>query len=67
MLTGRSQVISCHLRDIGKYLATVGYICYRENNNVLRYNWRLDGIVIEKQLGMEVLSTYLSPSVSVKD
>ena len=27
--TGRSQVISCHLRDIGGYQGTVGYICYR--------------------------------------
>ena len=27
--TGRSQVISCHLRDIGGYQITVGYICYR--------------------------------------
>ena len=27
--TGRSQVIFCHLRDIGGYRSTVGYICYR--------------------------------------
>ena len=26
--TGRSQVISYHLRDIGGYRSTVGYICY---------------------------------------
>ena len=26
--TGRSQVISCHPRDIGGYRSTVGYICY---------------------------------------
>ena len=26
--TGRSRVISCHLRDIGGYQSTVGYICY---------------------------------------
>ena len=26
---GRSRVISCHLRDIGGYQSTVGYICYR--------------------------------------
>ena len=26
--TGRSQVISRHLRDIGGYRSTVGYICY---------------------------------------
>ena len=28
--TGRTRVISCHLRDIGGYRSTVGYICYRE-------------------------------------
>ena len=27
-LTSRSQVISCHLRDIGGYRSMVGYICY---------------------------------------
>ena len=27
--TGRSRVISCHLRDIGGYRITFGYICYR--------------------------------------
>ena len=26
--TSRSGVISCHLRDIGGYRSTVGYICY---------------------------------------
>ena len=26
--TDRSRVISCHLRDIGGYQSTVGYICY---------------------------------------
>ena len=26
--TGRSRVIFCHLRDIGGYQSTVGYICY---------------------------------------
>ena len=26
--TDRSQVIFCHLRDIGGYRSTVGYICY---------------------------------------
>ena len=26
--TDRSQVISYHLRDIGGYRSTVGYICY---------------------------------------
>ena len=27
--TGKSRVISYHLRDIGGYQSTVGYICYR--------------------------------------
>ena len=27
--TSRSRVISYHLRDIGGYQSTVGYICYR--------------------------------------
>ena len=27
--TGRSRMISYHLRDIGGYQSTVGYICYR--------------------------------------
>ena len=27
--TGRSRVISYHLRDIGGYRGTIGYICYR--------------------------------------
>ena len=27
--TCRSRVISCHLRDIGGYRSTIGYICYR--------------------------------------
>ena len=26
--TGRSRVISCHLRDIGGYQSEVGHICY---------------------------------------
>ena len=26
---GRSQLISCHLRDVGGCLDMVGYICYR--------------------------------------
>ena len=28
--TGRTRVISYHLRDIGGYQSIVGYICYRE-------------------------------------
>ena len=54
-LFGRSQVISYHLRDIGGYQSTVGYICYPGNNDVLINKRRLGGIMIEKQQGMEVL------------
>jgi hypothetical protein len=60
-------VISCHLRDIGRYLVPVGYICYGRNNHVLINERRLGGIEIEKRQGMEVLGAYLSLSVSVKD
>ena len=59
--------MSCHLRDIGGYQSTVGYICYRGNNHVLINKRRPDRIVIEKQQGMEVLGVDLSPSVSIKD
>jgi hypothetical protein len=38
-----------------------------ENNHVLMNEKRLGGIVIEKQQGMEVMGTYLSSSVSIKD
>jgi hypothetical protein len=55
------------MRDIGEYLVTVGYICYRGNNHVLINERRPDGTAIEKQQGMEVLGAYLSPSMSVKD
>ena len=53
--TGRSRVIFYHLRDIGGYQSTVGYICYRGNNHVLMNKRRPGEIVIEKQQGMEVL------------
>jgi hypothetical protein len=60
-------VISCHVRDIGEYLVTVGYIAIVENNHELRNERTPGGIVIEKQQGIEVLGVYLSPFVSVKD
>ena len=63
----RSQVISCHLRDIGGYLITVGYICYHGNNHGFNNEWRLGGMTIVKQQGMEVLGVNLSLSVSFKD
>ena len=60
-------MISYHLRDIGRYLVTVGYNCYRGNNHVL---------INKKEIGRDcdreatrhgVLGAYLSSSVSVKD
>ena len=51
----RSRVISCHLQDIGRYLVTVDYNCYRGNNHVLMNKKRPGEIVIEKQQGMKVL------------
>jgi hypothetical protein len=60
-------VISCHLRDIGRYLVTVGYISYHGDNHVLMNERRPGRIKIEKRQGMEVLGAYLSPSISVKD
>jgi hypothetical protein len=38
-----------------------------ENNHVLMNERRPGGIVIEKKQDMEVLGTYLSPSMSIKD
>ena len=64
---GRRRVISCHLREIGGYLITVGYICYHGNNLVLIMNLRPGGMMVVQQQGMEVLGVNLSPSVSVKD
>jgi hypothetical protein len=60
-------VIFCHLQDIGEYLVTIGYICYRGNNHVLINKRRPDGTAIEKQQGMEVLGAYLSVFMSVND
>ena len=57
---------SYQLREIGGYVITVGYICYRGNNHVLIMNLSPGGMTIVQQ-GMEVLGVNLSPSVSVKD
>ena len=56
---GRSRVIFCHLRDIGGYLITVGYICYREKNP-----WgNVNGGRAESMCGL----THVIPSVPIKD
>ena len=59
--------MSCHLRDIGGYRSTVGYICYRGTEPWGKSKSRPGRISIEKQQGMEVLGVDLSPSVSIKD
>ena len=50
--TGRSEVISYHLRDIGGYQSIVGYICYREkepwgniNGGRVEYMCRLTHVI----------------------
>ena len=59
--------MSCHLRDVGGYQSTVGYICYRGKEPLGKSKSRPDGRSIEKQQDMEVLGVDLSPSVSIKD
>ena len=59
--------MSCHLRDIGGYRSTVGYICYRGTEPWGKRKSRPGRRSIEKQQDMEVLGVDLSPSVSIKD
>ena len=57
--TGRSRVISFHLRDIGGYRSTVGYICYRGKEP-----WgNITGGHVESMCGL----THVIPSVPIKD
>ena len=60
-------MISYHLRDIGGYQSTVGYICYRGNNHVLmnkkEARWDCD----REATRHRGLGAYLSLSMSVKD
>ena len=60
-------MISYHLRDIGGYRSTVGYICYRGTEPWGKRKSRPDKKSIEKQQDMEVLGADLSPSVLIKD
>ena len=60
-------MISHHLRDIGRALVTVGYICYHGKEPCVNNEKRSDGMTVVKQQGMEVLDVNLSPSVSFKD
>ena len=57
--TSRSRVISCHLRDIGGYQSTVGYICYRKKEQ-----W--DNVTRGQVESMRRL-THVIPSVPIKD
>ena len=57
--TGRSRVISYHLRDIGGYQSTVGYICYCGKEPWGKSKWRPDGVYGRL--------THVIPSVSIKD
>jgi hypothetical protein len=68
-LSGRSQVISSHLRDVGIFIyGTVGYLGYRGKELCVNKNERRPGgMMIVKQQGMEVLGVDLSPSESFKD
>ena len=65
--SGRSRVISYHLRDIGGYQSTVGYICYHGNNHMLinkkETRWDCDREAIRHG----GLGAYLSLTVSVRD
>ena len=57
--TGRSRVISYHLRDIGGYRSTIGYICYRGKEP-----WRnVNGGQAESMCRL----THVIPSVPIKD
>jgi hypothetical protein len=54
-LSGRSKVISYHLRDVGIFIyGTVGYNCYHGKELCVN-KMRPGGMTIMKQQGMEVL------------
>ena len=57
--TGRSWVISCHLRDIGGHRSTVGYFCYRGKEP-----W---GNVNGGQAESMCRLTHVIPSMLIKD
>jgi hypothetical protein len=49
-LSGRSQVVSYHLRDIGIFIySTVGYICYCGKEPSVNNELRPGGMSIVKQ------------------
>ena len=57
--TDKSRVISCHLRDIGGYRSTVGYICYLGTES-----W---GNIIRGWAESMCRLTHVIPSVLIKD
>ena len=52
-------MISCHLRDIGGYRSTVGYICYRGTKPWGKRKSRPDGVYGRM--------THVIPSMPIKD
>ena len=57
--TDRSRVISCHLRHIGGYRSTVGYICYCGKEQ-----WgQVNGGRVESMCRV----THVIPSVPIKE
>ena len=65
--SNKSRVISCHLQDIGRYLITLGYNCYRGNNLVLMNKKETERDYDREATRHGGLGAYLSPSVSIKD
>ena len=57
--TGRSRMISYHLRDIGGYQSMVGYICYRGTEP-----W---GNVTRGRAESMCRLTHVIPSMRIKD
>ena len=63
----RSQVISYHLQNIGRYLIMVGYNCYCGINHVLMNKKEIGRGCDREATRHGDLGAYLSSSVSVKD
>ena len=60
-------MISYHMQDIGRYLITVGYNCYRGNNHVLINKNETERDCDREAVSHGGLGAYLSLFVSVKD
>ena len=55
----RSRMIFCHLRDIGGYQSTIGYICYCGKEPWGKSKWRSGGVYGRL--------THVIPSMPIKD